>query len=333
MELRNYLSGLNIQSCLRPDQQQLERPSPNPAKFDEIEDALLKIENLMVDSGETDVGDVHDWLEKDKYFEGLVILERAFRESAKDSEIRAQVLIAMAIVLFEQERFVDSKRCLETASEILDNRKVGNTLQVAQAYEKMGMLYERMEEYELALSLFERMFAVLDDRPREVKCDAYLIRARNFLLSGKLSDAISLLWRKRALKLSAAEKDSIDPKHIGLDKYYKYIGAAYLMAGKSKLAAEMFTSMLNFMDMEEESSSLLECDALLKAYGIMKKRRVKVAKQELLVDRMRLSKRWWDQVERANQVKRAEEDLKQVVERARVASDAFQELVKQFISN
>lgn len=267
---------------------------------------------------EIDAADLNIWL--GKYDEALVILRRALQKTDKESEARAQVLVSMANALYKQEKFVDAKRCLETASGILDDEKIEKTQGVSEVYGKMGMLYETMKEFQLAISLYKRMLAIIEEHPGH-KSEAAMSRARigrTLLRSGAVEEAISYLE-------SAAKQmfDSIGPDHIGLANVYKYLGAACLLTRQSEVATQLFAAVKAITG--KNSSSIEACQ---KSHATMESCNNALEKQQRVIASLkRKGQRAQDELREANR------HLEQITKRARVAADVFQHHVMELVLN
>ncbi|CAA2959882.1 KINESIN LIGHT CHAIN-RELATED 1 [Olea europaea subsp. europaea] len=104
------------------------------------------------------------------------------------------VFTSMAKALCNQEKFADSKRCLEIAYGILD-KKESSSLNVAEAFMEISMQYETMNEFETAISLLKRTVAMLEKLPQK-QHSVGSVSARIgwlLLLTGKVEEAIPYL--------------------------------------------------------------------------------------------------------------------------------------------
>ncbi|KAI3995404.1 hypothetical protein MKX01_004042 [Papaver californicum] len=118
----------------------------------------------------------------------------------------------MANALCNQEKYADSKRCLEISSGILDKKKSEAPVEVAEAYTEMAMLYETMNELEAAISLLKKSLTILETVPQELHSEGSVsARLGWLLLTGKVPQAIPYLE-------NAVErlKESFGSKHSGL---------------------------------------------------------------------------------------------------------------------
>ena len=73
----------------------------------------------------------------------------------------------MAKALCNQEKFPDSKWCLDIACGILDKKEDAFSVEVAEAYMEISMQYETMNEFETAITLLKRSQSMLEKLPQE----------------------------------------------------------------------------------------------------------------------------------------------------------------------
>lgn len=204
-----------------------------------------------------------------KYDEAIETLKGVVQQTDKESEIRALVFIAMAKALCSQEKFADSKRCLEISCGILDKKETVAPAKVAEAYAEISMLYETMNEFETAISLLKRALAILEKLPTEQHAEGSASARIGWLLllTGKVPQAIPYLE-------SAVErlKESFGPKHFGVGYIYNNLGAAYLELDRPQSAAQMFAMARDIMDVSlgpHHADSIEACQNLANAYGAM----------------------------------------------------------------
>lgn len=204
-----------------------------------------------------------------KYEEAIDTLKGVVQRTEKDSETRASVFISMAKALCNQEKFADSKRCLEIACGILDKKEAVSPLEVSEAYSEISMQYETMNEFETAISLLKRTLALLEKLPQEQHSEGSVSARIGWLLllTGKVPQAIPYLE-------SAAErlKESFGPKHFGVGYIYNNLGAAYLELDRPHSAAQMFAVAKDIMDVSlgpYHADSIEACQNLSKAYSTM----------------------------------------------------------------
>ena len=204
-----------------------------------------------------------------KYDEAINTLKGVVQRTDKESENRALVFISMAKALCNQEKFADSKRCLEIACGVLDKREMVSPVEVAEAYMEISMQYETMNEFETAISLLKRTLAMLEKLPQEQHSEGSVSARIGWLLllTGKVAQAIPYLE-------SAAErlKESFGSKHFGVGYIYNNLGAAYLELDRPQSAAQMFAVAKDIMDVSlgpHHADSIEACQNLSNAYGAM----------------------------------------------------------------
>lgn len=204
-----------------------------------------------------------------KYEKAIQTLKVVVQKTEKDSETRAMVFISMAKALCEQEKFVDSKRCLEIACGILDKKETSSPSEVAEAYSEISMQYETMNDFEPAISLLKRALALLEKLPQEQHSEGSVSARIGWLLllTGKVHQAIPYLE-------GAAEtlEGCFGSKHFGIGYIYNNLGAAYLELDRPQSAAQMFAVAKDIMDVAlgpHHVDSIEACQNLSKAYSAM----------------------------------------------------------------
>ncbi|KAL1143143.1 hypothetical protein V6Z11_A11G142200 [Gossypium hirsutum] len=219
-----------------------------------------------------------------KYDEAINTLKGIVQQTDKDSENRALVFILMGKALCNQERFADSKRCLEIACGILDKKETVSPIEVAEAYSEISMQYETMNEFEIAISLLKRSLALLEQQPQEQHSEGSVSARIGWLLllKGEVPQSIPYLE-------SAAEilKESFGSKHFGVGYIYNNLGAAYLELDRPQSAAQMFAVAKDIMDVSlgpHHVDSIETCQNLSKAYSAMGSYPLAIEFQQRVVD-------------------------------------------------
>lgn len=219
-----------------------------------------------------------------KYEEAINTLKDVVQQTDKESETRAMVFISMGKALCSQEKFADSKRCLEIACGILDKKERVSPLEVADAYSEISMQYESMNEFETAVSLLKRTLALLEKLPQEQHTEGSVSARLGWLLllTGKVQQAIPYLE-------SAAErlKESFGSKHFGIGYIFNNLGAAYLELDRPQSAAQMFAVAKDIMDVSlgpHHADSIEACQNLAKAYDAMGSFALAIGFQQQAVD-------------------------------------------------
>lgn len=204
-----------------------------------------------------------------RYDEAINTLKSVVQKTDKESEDRAMIFISMAKALCNQEKFPDSRRCLEIALGIFERKVATSPIVVAEAFIEISMQYETMNEFETAISLLRRALAMVEKIPEE-QHSVGSVSARIgwlLLLTGKVEQAIPYLE-------DAAErlKESFGSKHYGVGYVYNNLGAAYLELDRPQSAAQVFAYAKDIMDASlgpHHVDSIEACQNLSKAYASM----------------------------------------------------------------
>ncbi|XP_052169898.1 protein KINESIN LIGHT CHAIN-RELATED 1 [Diospyros lotus] len=219
-----------------------------------------------------------------RYEEAINTLKSVVQQTDKESEDRSLVFISMAKAMCNQEKFADSKRCLEIARGILDKKEATSPVEVSEAYMEISMQYETMNEFETAITLLKRTQNMLEKLPQEQHSEGSVSARIGWLLllTGKVQEAIPYLE-------SAAErlKECFGSKHYGVGYIYNNLGAAYLELDRPQSAAQMFAVAKEIMDVSLGPShvdSIEACQNLSKAYGAMGSYHLAIKFQEQVID-------------------------------------------------
>ncbi|WZZ54789.1 hypothetical protein YC2023_054896 [Brassica napus] len=148
-----------------------------------------------------------------RYDKAIDVLRRVVDGTDEGSEMRSMVFISMSKALVNQQKFAESKRCLEMACGILEKKEGSSPVEVAEAYSEVAMQYESMNEFEVAISLLQKTLGILERLPQEQHSEGSVAARIGWLLlfSGRVSRAVPYLE-------SAAErlKESFGAKHFGV---------------------------------------------------------------------------------------------------------------------
>ncbi|XWS36410.1 hypothetical protein CRYUN_Cryun20dG0083300 [Craigia yunnanensis] len=219
-----------------------------------------------------------------KYDEAINTLKGIVQQTENDSENRALVFISMGKALCNQEKFADSKRCLEIACGILNKKETVSPIEVAEAYSEISMQYETMNEFETGISLLKRTLALLEKQPQEQHSEGSVSARIGWLLllRGEVPQAIPYLE-------NAAErlKESFGSKHFGVGYIYNNLGAAYLELDRPQSAAQMFAVAKEIMDVSlgpHHADSIEACQNLSKAYSAMGSYTLAIEFQQQVID-------------------------------------------------
>lgn len=276
---------------------------------------ILKNWNLNSDLLRAEIDAANMLIALGRYDEATGTLRSIVPQTNADSETRALVLVSMAKALCNQEKFADSKRCLEIACGILDKRESTSPVEVAEAYSEISMQYEAMNEFEIAISLLKRSLALLEKLPQEQHSEGSISARIGWLLllTGKVQQGIPYLE-------SAAErlKDSFGPNHFGVGYIYNNLGAAYLELARPQSAAQMFAVAKDIMDVSlgpHHADSIEACQNLSRAYGEMGSYGLAIEFQQQAIDA-------WEShgAGAADELKEAHRLLEQLKQKASAAS-------------
>lgn len=204
-----------------------------------------------------------------KYEEAINTLKAVVQQTGKDSETRAFVFVSMGKALCGQEKFPDARRCLEIACGILDKKEKEKPVDVAEAYMEISMLYESMNEFEIAITLLKKTLNMLEKVPEEQASEGSVSARIGWLLllTGRAQQALPYLE-------TAAEimKECFGSKHFGVAYIFNNLGAAYLELYRPQSAAQMFAVAKEIMDLDlgpHNADSIEACQNLSKAYSAM----------------------------------------------------------------
>ncbi|XP_072960010.1 protein KINESIN LIGHT CHAIN-RELATED 2-like [Typha angustifolia] len=216
--------------------------------------------------------------------EAINMLKRVIQQAEKDSETRAFVLVAMARALCCQEKFGESRRCLEIACGILDKKEAVCAAKVAEAYAEISMLYETMSEFETSLSLMKRTLAILETLPDEQHLEGSILARIGWLLllTKRVPQAVPYLD-------SAIEKlkNCFGSKHFGLGFVFKHLGEAHLDMDQPQSAVKFLTLARDIIDISfgsDHEDSIDINQLLANAYGIMGSYTLAMDSQQRVID-------------------------------------------------
>lgn len=200
--------------------------------------------------------------------EAMSTLKGVIQKAGKESETRAFAFVSMAKALFFQERFGDSKGCLDMSCDILNKVDSTSSEEVAEALLEISMLYEMMNEFETAISLMKRALALLEKIPQEQYMMGSIFARMGWLLllTGRVQHAVPSL-ESAITKL----KNSFGPKHFGLGFAYKHLGQAYLEMDKAQSAIQMLLLAKDIFEASfglQHEDSIDTCQYIANAYGV-----------------------------------------------------------------
>ncbi|KAG8073470.1 hypothetical protein GUJ93_ZPchr0006g44957 [Zizania palustris] len=221
--------------------------------------------------------------------EAMDVLKRVMNRANKESEERALAFVAMAKILVAQdeERFGDSKRCLEIARGILDMNNSVSPGRVAEVYAEVSMLYETMTEFEVSMCLMKKTLGFLEGVPEMQHIQGSISARMGWLLmlTERAGEAVPYLER-------AVEKlkNCFGPLHFGLGFAYKNLGLAYLGIDQPQSAVKYLALardmiIATFGPNHEDSIDAIQ--SLANAYGVMGSYKLAMDCQEQVIDAYR----------------------------------------------
>ncbi|XP_062209900.1 uncharacterized protein LOC133911601 [Phragmites australis] len=216
--------------------------------------------------------------------EAMNDLKRVMQRADKESEERALAYVTMAKILSFQERFGDSKRCVEIARGIMDTKDSMNPGRAAEAYAEISMLYESMAEFEMSLSLMKKTLVLLEGASEMQHIEGSISARMGWLLllTKRIAEAVPYLE-------SAVDKlkNCFGPKHFGLGFAYKHLGQAYLEMDQHQSAVKFLTLAKDITDAAfgpTHEDSIDTNQFLANAYGLMGSYKLAMDFQEQVVD-------------------------------------------------
>ncbi|WOL11062.1 hypothetical protein Cni_G19824 [Canna indica] len=118
----------------------------------------------------------------------------------------------MAKAFCSQENFGDCRRCLEIACSILDKKEIMSPSWVAEAYVEISMIFETMNDFEIAFTLMKRTLAILQDLPQSRHHEGSISARLGWLLLFTKRVPQSVPYLESAVEKL---KDCFGPKHYG----------------------------------------------------------------------------------------------------------------------
>uniref|UniRef100_A0A0A9A4N4 MalT-like TPR region domain-containing protein n=1 Tax=Arundo donax TaxID=35708 RepID=A0A0A9A4N4_ARUDO len=211
-------------------------------------------------------------------------LKRVMQRSDKESEERALAYVTMAKILSYEERFGDSKRCLDIARGIIDTKDSMNPGRVAEAYAEISMLYESMADFEISLSLMKQTLVILEGASKMQHIEGSILARMGWLLVLTKRVAEGVPYLERAVdKL----KNCFGLQHFGLGFAYKHLGQAYLDMDQHQSAVKFLTlakDIINATFGPTHEDSIDTNQSLANAYGLMGSYKLAMDFQEQVID-------------------------------------------------
>ncbi|KAH9324284.1 hypothetical protein KI387_004462 [Taxus chinensis] len=180
-----------------------------------------------------------------KYDDAINTLREVIQHTDKESELRATILLYMAKALCNLEKYDDSKKFCGLATNLFKKYEQTNPRKVGEAYTELAMMYQTMNDFEAAISLYKKALGIYEKSPQERHAEASAKGRLGYLLllTGSVSEAISNL-ESSALIL----KESFGPHHFGVGYIYNNLGAAYEELERPQTAAQMFLMAREIME-------------------------------------------------------------------------------------
>ncbi|KAK1309120.1 hypothetical protein QJS10_CPA09g01760 [Acorus calamus] len=241
----------------------------------------LGMSSDLVDA-EIDAANIHIAL--GKHEEAIDTLRGVVNRTDVDGMTRATVYMVMAKALAHQEKTLELKRCLDNACRILDKEESARPEKIAEAYTEAAPLYESVNEFKTALSLWKRAAAIYEKCPEEQHAEGNVVARIGWLLllTGKVEEAVTYLE-------SAAERlaECFGPKHFAVGYIYNNLGAAYLELDRPQSAVQMFELAKDILDVSlgpNHVDSIEACQSLVNAYNAMESYDLALEFQQQVVD-------------------------------------------------
>lgn len=211
-------------------------------------------------------------------------LKKVMKRANKESLERALAFVTMAKIMFSQERFSDSRRCLEIARETLDAKGYGSPDRVVGAYTEISMLYESMNEFEVSLCLMKKTLAFLEGASGMQNIKGSISARMGWLLlqTKRVDEAVPYL-EKAIEKL----KNCFGPVHFGLGFAYKHLGDAYLEMDQLQSAVKFFSlasDIINAAFGPKHEDSIEMIQSIANAHGLMGSYKLAMDFQERVID-------------------------------------------------
>ncbi|KAF3319890.1 nephrocystin-3-like protein [Carex littledalei] len=220
-----------------------------------------------------------------KYEAAIQTLRSAVDKTEEGSETRAVVYISMAKALSsEGNASAESKRCLEAARKILEEKEHESPESVSDAYVEIASIYEDSNEFDKAINILKRSLEIIETLPcqQHLECNVSAKVGWLLLLTGKVSEAVGYLE-------SAVErmKESFGPKHFGVGYIYNNLGAAYMELERPQTAAQMFAQAKDVMEVSlgpHHADTIGTCQSLANAYSAMESYPLAINFQKQVID-------------------------------------------------
>lgn len=225
--------------------------------------------NLAKESVEVEIDIANVLIMSGQLEEATDRLKKAIANVDKESELKAFILVSMAKSLCEQQKFSDSKRCLEISLEIFEKKEMDSPSKVAGAYADISMLYETMREFEISVSLYKRALSISREQEEMHHLEGGISARLGWLLL--FMQRVDLAVPYLELAVERLEW-CFDKRHFGLGFAYKHLGLAYMETDRTETAVKYLSYAREIIEetfglSHDDSIDVNQC--LANAYGTM----------------------------------------------------------------
>lgn len=261
----------------------------------QLSQKLMKNLNVDSDFNNAKIEAANIQIALEKYDDAITTLKNVMKQVGKSTEeedksrTKVSVYITMARALCYQEKSVDAKRCLEIASEILKSREENDQSpelsgEIAEGYTDIAEIYEKINDFDIAISLLKKSICLFDKIPQEIyaQANAYGRIGMLLLMTGKAEEATPYL--KNAVE---GLKESFGPKHYTIGYAYKILGIAYMDLDLPESAAQVFAIARDIIDDTlgcDHRDSINLCQHIANAYDSIGNYDVAIEFQKLAID-------------------------------------------------
>ncbi|XP_078173958.1 protein KINESIN LIGHT CHAIN-RELATED 2-like isoform X1 [Carex rostrata] len=239
-------------------------------------------------------------------------LQKAISNVDIDSELKAFLLVSMAKSLFHQQKFGDSKRCLQISLEILDKKESTIPKRIAEAYADISMLFETMNEFEISISFYKRSLSIARQQEEMHHVEGSILARLGWLLlvTKRVDQAVPYL----EMAIERLE-GCFGKRHFGLGFAYKHLGQAYMETDQPEMAVRYLSYSKEIIEetfglSHDDTIDVNQC--LANAYGTMGSYKLAMEFQQRVVDAW--EKRGADATEDLREAYRLLEQLKKKLE-------------------
>ncbi|XP_047312455.1 protein KINESIN LIGHT CHAIN-RELATED 1-like [Impatiens glandulifera] len=254
--------------------------------LEEIVSAKLLLKSLGLDSDmlRAEIASANTLIALGRFQEAVDTLKSVAKCTDKESDDRAIVYVSMAKALFHLDKLDDSKKCLEIARLILDEKNAIPSEEAVEAYMEISMQYETMGELDSSVLLLKKTLELIVNLP-ELQHLEGSISAR----IGWLHLSIGQAEKAVVYLENATERLKINfgSNHFGVGYVYNNLGSAYMDLDKPQLAADSFIQAKKIMEVSlgrVHEDTIGTCRNLVKAYEAMKSYSLAIELQEQVIE-------------------------------------------------